>query len=354
MTAAQTPAAQTTAAQTAAARREPPPPALLAAALVALLVLSLLASIITGYVDLPAGTVLGTLLAGGSGDAALDLVVLEIRLPRALLGATVGGALGAAGAAMQGLLRNPLADPGIIGVSQCAALGAVATIYFGLAGASVWLLPAAGMAGAMLAAIAMQVLAGRDASVLTVILAGVAIGSIAWSLTSLAMNLSPNVWAVREIVFWLLGSLKDRSNTEILAAAPFVAAGLALIFSCGRGLEALALGEETAASLGVNLNALKARAILGVALAVGAAVSIAGSIAFVGLMVPHVMRPLVGQRPQPLLWASALAGAILVVAADIVTRAAPTNQELNLGVITALLGAPFFLTLILRSRRSVR
>lgn len=319
-----------------------------------LLVGTIVASITVGYVDLPAEMVLGALFGSGDADPAIDLVVHEIRLPRALLGALTGCALGMSGAAMQGLLRNPLADPGLIGVSQCAALGAVVVIYFGLSADHVWVLPAAGMAGALLAALMMQVLAGRESSMLTVILAGVAIGSLASALTSLAMNVSPNLWAIREIAFWLMGSLKDRSNFEILAAAPFIAAGVGLLLTCGRGLEALSLGDETASSLGIDLSWLRMRAILGTALAVGASVAVAGSIAFVGLVIPHLLRPLVGYRPAPLLWASGLAGASLVVLADIGARLAPTNQELHLGVLTAMTGAPFFLMLVLRTRRRMR
>lgn len=326
----------------------------LGAGLTVLLGVMILASITIGYVDLPAGAVLRALFGAGDVDPAIDLVVREIRLPRAVLGALTGCALGMAGAAMQGLLGNPLADPGLIGVSQCAALGAVVVIYFGLSIDHAWVLPAAGMAGALLAALMMQVLAGRESSMLTVILAGVAINSMASAMTSLAMNLSPNLWAIREIAFWLMGSLKDRSNFEILAAAPFIVVGSGLLLTCGRGLEALSLGGETATSLGVDLSWLRIRAILGTALAVGASVAVAGSVAFIGLVVPHLLRPLVGHRPAPLLWASGLTGATLVVLADIGARLAPTNQELHLGVLTALTGAPFFLMLVLRTRRRMR
>ena len=326
----------------------------LAAALACLLVAGMVLSVTVGYRPLPAAEVLRSLAGIGPGNPATDLVVQEIRLPRALIGALIGGALGMSGAALQGLLRNPLADPGLIGVSQCAALGAIMVIYFNLTFDAVWVLPAAGMMGALFAAALMQALAGRDSGILTVILAGVAIGSLASALMALAMNLSPNLWAIREITFWLMGSLKDRSNFEIIAAAPFIAAGMALLLTCGRGLEALSLGEETASSLGIGLPGLKIRVVLGTALAVGASVAVAGSIAFVGLVVPHLLRPLVGYRPGPLLWISGIAGALLVVFADMMTRLVPTNQELHLGVLTALMGAPFFLVLILRTRWSVR
>lgn len=327
---------------------------ILSAVIAVLLVSAMMLSVTVGYQPLPVTDVLYSLFGAGQADPATDLVVREIRMPRALIGALIGGALGMAGAALQGLLRNPLADPGLIGVSQCAALGAIVVIYFNLSFDAVWVLPAAGMTGALLAAALMQALAGREAGILTVILAGVAIGSLASALMALAMNLSPNLWAIREITFWLMGSLKDRSNFEIIAAAPFIAAGMGLLLTCGRGLEALSLGEETASSLGIGLSGVKLRVVLGTALAVGASVAVAGSIAFVGLIVPHLLRPLVGYRPGPLLWISGLAGGLLVVSADVMTRLVPTNQELHLGVLTALMGAPFFLVLILRTRWSAR
>jgi iron complex transport system permease protein len=326
----------------------------LAILLPVVLCVSIFVSVMVGYQSVPGELILRSLVSFGETAPAVDLIVWDIRLPRGVIGALVGGALGMAGAALQGLLRNPLADPGLIGVSQCAALGAITVIYFGLSFDQVWTLPAAGMMGALLAAGLMQALAGRDAGVLTVILAGVAVGSLASALMALAMNLSPNLWAIREITFWLMGSLKDRSNFEIVAAAPFILTGMALLLTCGRGLEALSLGEETATSLGINLPYLKMRVVLGTALAVGASVAVAGSIAFVGLIVPHLFRPLVGHRPAHLLWASGLAGAVLVVIADLATRLVPTNQELHLGVVTALIGAPFFLALILRTRRMLR
>ena len=286
------------------------------------------------------------------GNAPEALVAREIRLPRALVGALVGGILGLAGAALQGFLRNPLAEPGIIGASAGAAFGAVIAIYFGLAAAFPLALPLMGMGGAITVVAIIYALAGRDASVLTLILAGLALNSFAGSLTALALNLAPSPRAALEIAFWLMGSLSDRSLEHLYLAAPFIVAGGAVVLINGRSLDALSLGERTAASMGINMRALSFRIIVGTAVAVGAAVSVSGAIAFVGLVVPHLIRPLVGHRPSQLLIASALAGAALLLAADIGVRLIPTYQELKLGVVTGLLGAPFFLVILLRTGRS--
>ncbi|MDX1607443.1 MAG: iron ABC transporter permease, partial [Candidatus Competibacterales bacterium] len=189
--------------------------------------------------------------------------------------------------------------------------------------------------------------------VVTLILAGVAINSLAGALTTLVLNLSPNPFAAYEIFFWLMGSLADRSLDHVALAAPFMVLGWILLLSIARALDALSLGEDVAASLGFNLAGVRLRVVLGTALAVGAAVAVSGVIGFVGLMVPHLLRPLVGQQPARLLLASALGGAVLLLAADIGVRLLTTASELKLGVVTALLGAPFFFWLLLRTRRSL-
>ena len=285
-----------------------------------------------------------------SDDSMLGLIVRDIRLPRALLAVLVGASLGSAGAALQGLLRNPLSEPGIIGISGGAALGAVAAFYSGIAGGAFWILPASGMLGALVAVSLIQLLAGRGADILTVILAGVAINSLCGALTTLILNLSPNPFAAYEIYFWLMGSLANRSLDHVRLALPFMGLGWALLFSTRRALDVLALGEDTAASLGINLTRTRAQVVAGSALAVGAAVSISGVIGFVGLVVPHVLRPWFGHRPGALLVPSALGGAALTLAADLGTRLPLAGGELKLGVVTALIGAPFFLRLVLQSR----
>lgn len=279
------------------------------------------------------------------------LVLMEVRLPRALLGFLVGATLGLSGAALQGLLRNPLAEPGLIGASGGAALGAVLVFYSGLAAGTAMFVPVGGVIGALAALGLLYLLAGRHPAIVTIILAGVAISAFSGALTSLALNLSPSPYAALEIVFWMLGSLTDRSMAQVWFVLPFTGLGWLLTASTWRALDALSLGEDTAATLGFSLRSVTLRAILGTGLAVGAAISVTGVIGFVGLVVPHLMRPLVGQRPASLLLPSALGGAALVLAADLAVRLPVDGPELKLGVVTALLGAPFFLWLILRTRR---
>jgi iron complex transport system permease protein len=290
---------------------------------------------------------------GGEDAETMVLILREIRLPRAILGVLVGAALGLAGAALQGLLRNPLAEPGLIGTSGAAALGAVIALYFGFARLTPLALPLGGLAGAFTAVALLYLMAGREGGTLTLILAGIALNSFTGAVTALILNLAPSPYAVQEIVHWLLGSLADRSFDQVWIAGPFILAGGALMLADGRALDALALGDDTAESLGFNLTAVRWRVVLGVALSIGAAVSVTGVIGFVGLVVPHLLRPLVGYRPGALLPLSALGGAALTLAADVALRLVPSHFELKLGVVTALIGAPFFLTLVLKTRRSL-
>lgn len=327
--------------------RRPPPYPVLIAGLAALLALALFLSMLIG--PSRAGT-LNLLQAFRSGQAELGwLIVREIRLPRTVLAGMIGFTLGLAGAALQGFLRNPLADPGVIGVSPAASLGAVLAIYTGASMDIPLALPAAAIAGALLAAAALQALAGRG-GVLTLILAGVAISSLAAALSSLVLNLSPNPYAAQEIIFWMMGSVTDRSLDHVALSAPFMTAGWALLFWTAPALGALSLGEDAAASLGVDLARTRTMIVGGAAIAVGAATAVSGVIGFIGLIVPHVMRPLVGHAPGRLLPASGLAGALLLLGADILVRVATPGSELRLGVVTALLGAPFFFWLVWRAR----
>jgi len=307
------------------------------------------ASLLAGQVSIPIRPALADLLAGR--DSAGAMILRDLRLPRALLGVMVGGALGLCGAAMQGLLRNPLAEPGVLGVSGCAALGAVAAFYSGLSASVPLALPLGGILGALVAVLLLYALTGRGAGLLTVLLAGAALNSLAGALLAFALNLAPSPFALYEILFWLMGSLTDRSMTHVWLALPGIAAGSALLLSARRALDALSLGEDAAASLGFALGSVRLRLVLGSALAVGAAVAVSGAIGFVGLMVPHMMRPLAGRLPGGTLLPSALAGAALLLTADIVARLAPTGPELKLGVLTSMVGAPFFLLLVLRMRR---
>jgi iron complex transport system permease protein len=323
---------------------------LVAALLVVLLALSLL-SMTIGYVPLSIGEVFGGLV--GTGSEEHQLIVRQIRLPRVLLAWLLGMGLGMSGAALQGLLRNPLAEPGLLGISSSAGLGAVLALYFGLSALGSWFLPGAAMLGALLATLLLYGLTRSGTSNLTLILAGVALSSLASALTALALNLAPNPADVQDIVLWLLGSISDRSLDDVALVFPFVLLGLLCLGATARALDLLALGEGEAASLGVDLHRLRALVVFGTALAVGAGVAVSGAIGFVGLVVPHLLRRFVGYRPGRLLLPAALGGAALILAADIVLRLIDTRQELMLGVVTALVGAPFFLALVLRTRRDM-
>ena len=313
--------------------------------------LAFITSLLVGPAAIGLRETFDALLAGDVETTAL--IVREVRLPRALLGLLIGATLGLSGAALQGFLRNPLAEPGLVGVSASAAFGAVLMFYTGLSGLFALALPLGGMAGACLGVLLVQALAGRGGSPLTLILAGIAVTSFASALTALALNLAPNPFAALEIMFWLMGSLADRSFEHVWLSAPFMLGGWLLLATLGRPLDALTLGEDAARSLGYDLRRVRHLLVFGTALSVGAATSVAGAIGFVGLVVPHLLRPLVGHKPSALLPASALGGALLILLADVAVRLLTPGRELKLGVLTALIGAPFFLVLVLRLRRQL-
>jgi iron complex transport system permease protein len=301
----------------------------------------------------------GSLLIGRGGDGPAfglggpelaGVIMTEIRLPRTLLALLVGGTLGLCGAALQGLLRNPLAEPGLLGASSGAAFGAVVMFYFGLASGQSLLLPAGAVAGSLLALALLYALAGRRGDLLTVVLAGIAINAFTAALTSLVLNFAPSPYAALEILFWMLGSLADRSLVHVRLALLLMVPGWILVIAAARGLDALTLGEETAASLGFAPRRTQWLVVSGTALAVGGAVAVTGVVGFIGLVVPHLLRPWVGHRPSALLLPSFLGGALLATLADSAIRLMPPGPELKLGVVTALLGAPFFLRLIMSPR----
>ena len=308
------------------------------------LLIVLLASLMAGRTWIPFDEWL-------SGDLR-SMIVMELRLPRACIGALVGAGLGMAGAAMQGYLRNPLADPGLFGVSSSAALGAVVSLYFGYA-VSAYVLPIFALAGAALGMTGLALLAGRSGSLILFTLAGVILSSLTGSLTSLLISLAPTPFAASEIVTWLMGALMDRSWDDVKLALPLLTIGIGCLLMAGRNLDALTLGETSARSLGVNMTRLQWLVVLGVGLCVGSSVAVAGIIGFVGLVVPHLMRPLVGHQPSALLIPSALAGALLVVLADCFVRILPSASELRLGIAMAVLGAPFFMLLLFKMRREI-
>jgi iron complex transport system permease protein len=306
-------------------------------------------SLLVGSQTIPMLQALRESLAGS--DGVYGLILTELRLPRTLVALLAGASLGLCGALMQSLLRNPLASPGLIGSASGATLSAVTTLYYGLAALSVVMLPLGGILGALLATLAVYLLAGRDNGSLTLILAGVAVNALAMALVSLLLSLAPSPYAVQEIALWMLGSLTDVSRDQVWLLLPGTLLGWLLIWRQGRMLDLLTFGEETALSMGVDLRMLRRRIFLAVALAVGSAVAVTGSIGFIGLVVPHLLRPLVGHQPSRLLIPSALGGALLLLLADIAVRLLPAQGEIRVGVLTALVGAPFFLWLIVQTRR---
>lgn len=327
------------------------PPYAITVGLVVLVALLALVSLGTGPVRLSPATVVDALFGGGSD--AQQTIIREIRLPRAILASAIGAVLGLSGAALQGLLRNPLASPSLFGAPQSAAFGAVLMIALGWADVRSYALPVAGIAMAFVSAFVLLSIAGRNAGLLLLILAGLAISSLAGAATALTMNLSPNPFASLEIAFWLLGSLEDRSFRHVMLAMPFIMAGAILLWSQRSAFRALSLGEETAQSLGIDVTRVRLLVITGVALGVGGAVAVSGTIGFIGLVAPHLMRPVVGYDPARLLLPSALTGAALLTAADIAVRIIPSNTDIKVGVLTSIIGVPFFLYLIVRERRAL-
>ena len=301
---------------------------------------------------LPLSLLAGRVWIDPAHSANAAVILAELRLPRAVLAIVVGAGLGAAGAAMQGYLRNPLADPGLFGIAPAAALGAVCAMLFGLAREPL-MIPLLALAGAGGAMALLALIAGRSGGLALFTLAGLMIASLAGALTALAISLAPNAFAMSEIVMWLNGALTDRSWREVAIAAPLVILGIAVLWQARCGLDALTLGEAAARSLGVDATRLLALVVIGVGLTVGAGVAVAGIIGFVGLIVPHLVRPLTDRRPSELLLPSALAGALLVLIADSTVRVLPLVTELRLGIALSLLGAPFFLWLLLRLRRGL-
>ena len=317
------------------------------ACLILFSILSIGLSLFVGAADLSWGRAISGLL--GQGSELDNLIMQQLRLPRAALAAFIGAGLGASGAALQGYTRNPLAAPGILGFSACAAFGAVVALYFGFTD---WV-PLAALLGAGTGAILILLMTGPRKSASTLILAGVGIGALATALTGLLMNFAPNPWALSEIVYWLMGSLQNAELGGLMISAPLTILGLACLFWVGPDLRAMSLGEDTAISLGVSLGQVKWQLIAGVALCVGSGVAIAGAIGFVGLFIPHILRFIFGANPARLIPLSALGGAGFLALADTVTRLlSGPGTTLYLGILTSLIGVPFFLWLAVREMRT--
>ncbi len=310
--------------------------------------LVLILSGVLGSSELSLAQAFGALV--GAGDETARIIVWEIRLPRALAALGVGAALGASGALMQGLLRNPLAEPGVLGVSASASLGAIIALYFGLTFLGAFTVPVLAVLGALVATGVLSFLAAARISAVQLILVGVGLSSFAGALGALAINLAPNRFALSDMVTWMLGSVTNRSLDDLVFVAPFWVAGVVLAVLTAPGLRALALGEETAQSLGVNLGRTRTGVIGAAALLTGAAVAISGVIGFVGIVAPHIVRPFVRHDPADLVWPSALLGGGLIALADLILRLAPLDQELRLGVMVSMIGAPIFILIAARSR----
>ncbi len=307
------------------------------------------ASLSSGSINVDIISGLKDWLVGHETEAAI--IVGEIRLPRTLLALVVGAAMGLSGAALQGFLRNPLVDPGLIGASQGAALGAALVFYFNLfASLGVLATPLAGLIGAALTLFILMGLSGSIARPAIIIMAGLAISTLSAALLAVVLNFAPNPYAMQELVFWLLGSVSNRGMDHLLVLIPAFVMGCVMMLSQRRLLLGLSLGEQVADSMGLNVIKGGRIIILASALLIGSAVAVAGNIGFVGLLVPHLIRPLVNYRPDRLLMPSALAGAMVVTLADILVRLLPPERELKLGVLTALVGAPFFIWLVYRER----
>jgi len=283
----------------------------------------------------------------GMASNSINSVIQEIRVPRTLLAAIVGAGLGASGAALQGFTRNPLAAPGLLGFSACAALGAVLALYFNFPN----LITPAAIGFALIGASAMTLFSRRNPGASSLVLAGIGIGALATAVTGLVMNFAPNPWALSELIYWLMGSLKNADTTDVLIAAPLTALGCALLCLSGSALRVLGLGEDTAQSLGVSVSHTQILIVLGCAFCIGSGVAVAGAIGFVGLFMPHILRFLSDADEAWLISISALGGASFLVIIDTLIRATSgPGTPLYLGIFTSLIGVPFFLWLAWRQR----
>jgi iron complex transport system permease protein len=318
-------------------------------ALLLLLAAMFAISLLAGRVWLPLGDVWRGLWSSDANLAAT--IITQLRLPRAILALELGLALGLSGAVLQGVTRNPLAEPGLLGVSAGAALGAVIAVYFGLATHFATAAPLLGLVGALLASVLTFAL-GSGGGTITLVLAGAAVSALAAAGIALSLNLAPNPYAAYEIMTWLMGSLADRSWVHVFLVTPFILSGCAMLLFTARGIDALALGEAQAISLGINLRRLYVLAVFGTAMAIGASTAVTGVVGFIGLVAPHLVRPLMGHQPSRILLPAALSGALLLLFADVATRLIHVGAEMKLGVLTSLIGTPFFFWLVVRLRKT--
>lgn len=329
-------------------------PAVGAGLLAVLLLVALVLALSFGAARLAPGEVLAALTGSGDGPPWHREVVRDVRLPRALVAALAGAGLGVSGAALQGLFRNPLADPGVLGVSSGATLGAVLALYF-VPERSLFVVPASAFAFALMAAALVYRIATRRGvtSSVTLLLGGIAVAGALSAATSLVLSLSLAEWELgREVLSWMMGGLEGRGWEHAAALAPPIVLGTGALFFFAKDLDALALGEESALAVGIDVPRARRAVLALAALVCGAAVAIVGSVAFVGLVVPHLVRLGLGRSHARVLTGSALGGAILLVVADTVSRTLATSIDLRPGALTSALGAPFFLWLLVRTRRA--
>ena len=319
------------------------------ASLFAVALISIIAASLIGSTPISFGDFIRALL--GNSNETYTIIVWEIRIPRAIAAFLVGGALGLSGAALQGLLRNPLAEPGVLGVSATASLFATLVIFYGVAGSSQMIISVAAITGALCATAALVIASLSTQSVTMLILFGVAVSSFAGAVMVLLLNLAPNPFALSDMVNWTLGSVANRSAIDISRTLPFLLIGAGFLFFARRDLAALTLGEIGAIAIGANVKKTRLMIISGTGILTGAAVALAGAIGFVGIVAPHIIRPLVGYNPQRLLLPSALTGGIILVLADMGVRLIPTPNELKLGVVAALIGAPAFAWIAIRQSK---
>ncbi len=330
-----------------------------------LLSAALVAGIAIGSSSISAGTVIRVLAAHLLPDGWIDLtgvseaertIVWLVRTPRVLVAACVGASLAVAGAQLQGLFRNPLASPDVIGSSSGGALGAVVALASGLAMKSLFYMPVLSFVGALLSLFLVYAIATKHGRtpVATLLLAGVALNALIGAATSFVITVNWISFEIsQEIIFWLLGGLDNRTWEHVWLILPCFAVGLAVAMLFARDLDVLLLGEEAALAVGTNVEQVKRVLITGAALLTGGAVAVSGMIGFVGLVVPHIVRLVLGPKHRQLLPASALTGALFLIIADILARTLQKPQEIRLGIITAFFGAPFFLYLLLRNQRLV-
>jgi len=319
--------------------------------LLILLLLTGLLGVAIGSTDIPIMQVLGTQL-----DASQQIIIWMIRIPRVLVAALVGMALAVAGAQMQGLLQNPLASPDIVGTSSGGALGAVIALATGLASQTIWYLPLFTFLGAFMALLIVYLLSTQPGhtQVASLLLAGVALNAFIVAITSLIISLAWTEYEVgREMTFWLMGGLDSRTWSHVWISLPSVIIGTLVALWYSRELDLLMMGPETASALGVNVERVKQMVLINTALLTSTAVAVSGIVGFVGLIIPHGVRLLLGPSHQALIPASALSGASFLILVDLLARTLNRPEEIRLGIFTAALGAPFFLYLLVRHRREV-